>query len=121
MIEIPLSGTCAAMIDEEDEELVKQHGPWRALRQPHTSYAIARLPSIEGKQQTLYMHRLVMHARPGQVVMHADRNGLNNTRDNLRVREAASSAIMPQADRPAASGQGEQTQATDRRITEGER
>lgn len=87
MIEVPLTNGYAAMIDDEDAELVRRH-KWRVLVQPHTAYAIAKLPRKDGKQRTLYMHRLIVGAKPGEHVAHIDRNGLNNTRGNLRVRAA---------------------------------
>lgn len=31
------------------------------------------------------MHRLILNAKKGQVVDHADHNGLNNTRKNIRL------------------------------------
>lgn len=42
-----------------------------------------RLPS--GKHGTQYMHREIMDPPPGMVVDHIDHDGLNNTRENLRV------------------------------------
>ena len=88
VVEIKLTQGYVATIDDEDAALVKQHR-WRVLIQPHTAYAIARLPRVDGKQRSLYMHRLVLGAIPGEWVEHLDRNGLNNRRDNLRVRTAA--------------------------------
>ena len=32
----------------------------------------------DGQQRSLYLHRLVMGATPGQSVWHADKDGLNN-------------------------------------------
>jgi len=88
MIEIPLTKGYTARIDDEHAELVSPFR-WRALVQSHTVYAIARLPSKDGRQRTLYLHRLVMDAKPGERVLHADRDGLNNTRANLSIQEAA--------------------------------
>jgi len=88
MIEIPLTKGYTARIDDEYAELVSRYR-WRALVQSHAVYAIARLPNRDGRQRTLYLHRLVMDAKPGERVLHADRDGLNNTRANLSVQEAA--------------------------------
>lgn len=85
VIEIPLGRGYTALIDDQDEEVVRAH-KWRVLVQRHTAYAIARLPRKNGRQRTLYMHRLILGAEPGQWVMHVDRDGINNTRANLRTR-----------------------------------
>lgn len=87
MIEIRMSRGYSAWIDDGDEELVNQH-KWRPLVQGHTTYAVARLPRKDGKQRSLYMHRLITDAKPGERVLHTDRNGLNNTRQNLHVQAA---------------------------------
>lgn len=84
MIEIPLTRGYIAYIDDEHAELVGGYR-WRVLVQRHTCYAIARLPRREGKQRTLYMHRLITSAKPGQTVWHADRDGLRNVKSNLRI------------------------------------
>ena len=84
MIEIPLTRGYVTIIDDADAELVGGYR-WRVLVQPHTCYAIARLPRREGKQRTLYMHRLITNAKAGERVLHIDGNGLNNTRGNLSV------------------------------------
>jgi hypothetical protein len=84
MTEIPLTRGYVPMIDDEDAELVRAHR-WRVLVQPHMNYAVARLPRQDGRKRTLYMHRLVTNAKAGEAVLHADRNGLNNTRGNLSL------------------------------------
>ena len=95
MTEIPLTRGYVAIIDDEDAELVSGYR-WRVLVQPHTCYAIARLPRLNGKQRTMYLHRLIVGAKPGERVLHADRDGLNATRDNLSVQKAAPD--MPPSD-----------------------
>ena len=61
---------------------------WRVLVQPHTCYAVARLPRLNGKQRSLYPHRLVMDAKPGHSVIHKDEDGLNDVKANLHIRSA---------------------------------
>jgi len=90
MAEIALPHGYMALIDDEDEARVRQH-KWRPLVQGRTVYAIAPLPRLRGKQRTLYMHRLIVEAKRGESVAHRDRDGLNNTRRNLRVRTASRS------------------------------
>jgi hypothetical protein len=94
MVEIQLTRGYVATIDDEDAELVSGYR-WRVLVQPHTCYAIARLPRLNGKQRTQYMHRLVMGAKPGQSVWHADKDGLRNVKSNLRIRGAPPRVSVP--------------------------
>lgn len=77
MIEIPLTKGYVALIDEEDEEAVRQYS-WRAMVKSYTTYAFSLRNGV-----AQYMHRVVL---PGaQMIDHIDHNGLNNTRDNLRA------------------------------------
>lgn len=84
MVEIPLARGYIALIDDDCEEFVSRHR-WRPLIQRYTRYAIARLPRLEGKQRSLYMHRHIVGAKPGEQVRHMDKDGLNNRRANLRI------------------------------------
>ena len=90
MVEIQLPHGYVAVIDDDDEERVRQH-KWRPLVQGDTVYAIARLPRLRGKQRSVYMHRLVVEAKRGERVEHRDCDGLNNARANLRVRTTSRS------------------------------
>jgi hypothetical protein len=38
-----------------------------------------------GEHKLVYLHRVILEARPGETVDHIDRDGLNNTRSNLRI------------------------------------
>ncbi len=105
MIQIPLTQGYVTMIDDEDAELVGAHR-WRVLIQPHTCYAIARLPMREGKQRTQYLHRLVANAGPGERVEHVDHNGLMNCRANLRIRPVGLGAMRPASGRPTSRQEG---------------
>jgi AP2-like factor (euAP2 lineage) len=85
MAEMPLPHGYVAVVDDDDEALVRQHR-WRPLVQGRTVYAIARLPRLRGKQRSIYMHRLIVEAKRNERVAHRDGDGLNNTRRNLDVR-----------------------------------
>lgn len=84
ILEIPLTSKTwpgkLATIDADDADLVTGY-TWYVHRSHKTFYAIT---TINGK--TVYMHRLLMGAGPGQQIDHEDRNGLNNRRStNLRI------------------------------------
>ena len=84
---VPLSLGYCAVIDEADWPLVKGFA-WKAAETKPGSgrvYAIA-FPRENGRQKTIYMHRLLAGASGrGQQVDHADRDTLNNRRGNLRI------------------------------------
>lgn len=72
-------GECVALIDSEDAELVAGFA-WRPLRQDHgTIYAHAWRGSLH-----LYMHRLILGVPEDRETDHANGNGLDNRKDNLR-------------------------------------
>lgn len=70
------------IVDEEDYERISQYR-WHPRMERHTCYAMTNV-TIDGKYTSLRMHRVVMGAPDDQEVDHWDRNGLNNTRANLR-------------------------------------
>lgn len=84
---IPLGGKRAAgriaLIDDEDWNLVSPYRWWvqeqvRVGPRRHGPYAAATLP----QHQNIFMHNLILgHKR----VDHADGDGLNNQRANLRI------------------------------------
>lgn len=61
---------------------------WFAMRNKtsKTFYA-ARHQWVHGKRTSkrIYMHRVIMNARPGEQVDHKDGNGLNNLESNMRI------------------------------------
>lgn len=91
MIEIPLGNALFALVDDEDVELVCRH-KWRAAklgRASLTQYAVTSVKNETGvgpRQRTLLMHRLILGVSDrGTYVDHANRNGLDNRRCNLRI------------------------------------
>lgn len=80
-VAIELSGGEFAIIDAED--LPKLEGrKWWVKRSRNTSYAIGH----GGRgSPCLRMHRIIIGAKPGEIVDHIDRNGLNNRKSNLRI------------------------------------
>lgn len=85
MKEIQLTQGYVALVDDEDEERISQH-KWRMTRNGRKNYAIRNVTdAATGKQGTVYMHRILMDTQPEQEVDHADHDGLNNRRENLRL------------------------------------
>jgi len=84
MKEIELSQGQVTLVDDDMFEELNEH-TWYAMWEGRHWYAVRKSPSIDGKQHTIYMHRVVTNAQPGQQVDHANRNGLHNWRANLRL------------------------------------
>lgn len=84
--EIPLTQGKVALVDAQDYERVMQFN-WAAVFDGWTWYAITTI--IKPKRTSMRMHRFILSAPHGLMVDHKDRNGLNNTRDNLRFATAS--------------------------------
>lgn len=69
----------AALIDGEDFEWLSQW-KWRYDK----GYAVRSASDANGKQYTVFMHRLIANTPNGLDTDHVDRKGLNNQRSNLR-------------------------------------
>ncbi len=76
---IPLTRGLFAIVDAADYPELSKH-KWMAMFVGNNTYATR---SKSGR--TIYMHREIMQPPPGMVVDHIDHNGVNNSRDNLRV------------------------------------
>ena len=85
MKEIILTDGSRCMVDDEDHSFLSRW-EWRPLKCKNTTYAKrTRWNSDAQKSEHVLMHRVVADAPTGLEVDHADRNGLNNTKDNLRI------------------------------------
>lgn len=82
-VRIPLSSGEFATVDDVDADWLLSR-MWHVAKRSGRKYATANIWS-GGKGKTVYMHRLIAGAVPGQVVDHIDGDGLNNTRANLRI------------------------------------
>lgn len=78
-VAIDLGDGQSAIIDRADADLVAGF-KWRPLALEHTTYAHAWHRNLH-----LYLHRLIAGAGPEEKVDHANRNGLDNRRVNLRI------------------------------------
>lgn len=81
MLRLILPGDHIVLIDDADQLLVAGF-PWRVLQSDKHDlrYAHAWV-----NQAHFYMHRLVIGAGPRQQIDHANLNGLDNQRHNLRI------------------------------------
>lgn len=80
--EIVLSNGMKALVDDEDYEELAQWG-WNAsmVRGPYAR----RSRRVNGKIETVLMHRWVAKAPKGKVVDHINHNTLDNRKENLRI------------------------------------
>jgi hypothetical protein len=84
---IPLTQNEFAIIDDADT-LVVSAFKWRLkkIKNSNLRYVIANTPMKDGKRSLIHLHRLIMGITDSKVkIDHKDGNGLNNTRDNLRL------------------------------------
>lgn len=81
---IELDKNKVAVVDDKDYEWLNQW-KWFSVFDGYNWYAIRKGKKIFGKQETIPMHRFIVSATRGQLVDHADGNGLNNQRSNLRI------------------------------------
>ena len=84
MKKIRLTQNQVALVDDEDFERLNQF-KWCAHKLKLTFYATRNSPKINGKRRTIRMHHEIIGRPPvGKMSDHADGNGCNNQRYNLR-------------------------------------
>lgn len=83
---IELTKGLLAMIDDEDLSKIKGY-KWRAYKGKNDStYYALGYKWANKKVNTVLMHRLIMSANEKNIVVdHHDHDGLNNTKENLRL------------------------------------
>ncbi len=81
--EIPLTQGKVALVDDEDFEWLAQF-KWCLSRTSTTEYALRRV-GRRGSRHGVFMHRAILGTPPGTVTDHANGNGLDNRRSNLRI------------------------------------
>lgn len=85
MKEIQLTQGKKALVDDQDYEALMSSGyTWYAMKREHTYYAYGYNKESKENRYAL-MHRLIMCPPKNLTVDHVDKNGLNNTRANLRI------------------------------------
>lgn len=81
MREVNISRNLVAIIDNADWAIVSRHC-WQA--HPVTVAERNWYAKTTANGRTIYMHRLILGARPGEEIDHVNANGLDNRRKNLR-------------------------------------
>jgi len=84
---VPLTKGFTAIIDANDVGKVDSWN-WTAVVKPHTVYAQRTVKAEDGKRASVKMHRVLLNAPDGCEVDHADGNGLNNKKSNIRIADA---------------------------------
>lgn len=88
MKKIELTQGQVALVDDEDFERINAH-KWYAWfsRGTGSYYAVRNSPTdVNGKRHTIWMHREIMCAKPGEQVDHINHDTLDNQRKvNLRL------------------------------------
>ena len=75
----------ATLIDAADlPKVAALHGTWYAQRRRWTWYAAITVYQA-GQRQTIRLHRYLMEPPDGMEVDHVNNDGLDNTRENMRV------------------------------------
>lgn len=88
MCRIPLTKGHFALVDAEDFERLSAFKwcAWSSPKRPGLVYAIRAIKRAGGRTTTMWMHREILGATERRVfVDHRDHDGLNNTRENLRL------------------------------------
>lgn len=101
-VEVPLSQGAFAKVDQADLPLVARHR-WHLARCGQQRYAATNVPKDGGGYRRLYMHRLLAGV-DGLLVDHFNRDGLDNTRANLRPCDYTQNNLNRQSSRDLPKG-----------------
>jgi len=80
---IPLANGQSVLIDDEDFERVSKF-KWSFRKMGGISYAFRHWREL-GVKKAESIHRHILNPKPGEIVDHINRNGLDNRRSNLRI------------------------------------
>lgn len=100
--QIPLSQGKVALVDDSDFERVNQY-KW-FVAHTRTYYYAARHSSGVPTRKLEFMHRFILNAPAEFMVDHRDGNGLNNTRQNLRIATVAQNGYNRKVSKNSTSG-----------------
>lgn len=104
---IPLTKGCMAQVSQEDFGFLSGFS-WYASRNHAGFYAVRKNNRIgngkRAKPEQLYMHRVILGARPDEASDHINRNTLDNQRENLRIVDHCASSINRGVQKNSISG-----------------
>lgn len=84
--EVLLTKGYVALVSDEDYERINKHKWFVADGYANTAYASTYLRNDSGmSRKVTRMHRFILGAKEGEEVDHRDGDGLNNTRENIRL------------------------------------
>lgn len=89
MKSIPLTQGKFAVVDDEDFDRLTAMGKWCAARRkrkgfPDVFYAVRNGPRSEKPRKTILMHHVVIGLPSGTPIDHANHDGLDNRKENIR-------------------------------------
>lgn len=85
---IPLTQGKVAIVDDDAPAWIFEV-KWCAIRRGKCWHAQRHIILEDGRGTSQYMHRVVLNAKPGEIIDHKDGNGLDNRKENLRVTSSA--------------------------------
>ncbi len=78
-------GPQAIIIDDEDFEKYAKHTWTLYSTKRHSSIYVVATYTKRNNYESVRLHRLIMNAKPGEIVDHMNGNGLDNRKSNLRI------------------------------------
>ena len=106
-VSIKLNRGLVAIIDEQDAPIIKMYNWHSHVHKSGHIYARTNIPSGEKRKRKkgILMHRLIMGLSDPKIKCdHRDGDGLNNTRENLRICTVAQNAMNRGAQRNSSTG-----------------